>query len=289
MLNHSMHFRRQSLHGCVVIRSFLRRNSSFPSTPGPARRFHLGNSLMSGVVSGVVCGGILVGAGYAWYHYSGVKHAIDTVKPALFFLKETQEELGKEAPSQVLGYLREAAKAYVSYFPGAGFLVDRIFDAIDDAVDTHAPEANTVIKKAYDDILEVVQRDGNMHKAASASDILSIAQNLLNDLTALGVKVGQPISKQLELERRIAELGATTASFSNAVKSQSLEGIAEKVKNIVESPEISRTLEDVAKKAKNLFSPKSDNFKKAYQAVATLVDSVAAYTLICPRIRSFFQ
>ncbi|KAF8971052.1 hypothetical protein BDZ97DRAFT_1334661 [Flammula alnicola] len=147
----------------------------------------------------------------------------------VILLKRDARGTWEKAPSQVLGYLRQAAKAYVSYVPGAGFLVDRTFDAIDDAVDAHTDEANTIIRKAYDDILNVVQRDGNNHKTSSAVEILSITRRLLKELKELGVKSKSP--------------GV----------SQALGGVAEKANNLVKSSEVSETAGGVAEGRLNIY------------------------------------
>ncbi|KDR75351.1 hypothetical protein GALMADRAFT_249397 [Galerina marginata CBS 339.88] len=218
------------------VQSFNRLNSS-----SSTRRYHLGYAALRGVVATLAGTGTILVAGYAFYHFSGAKKAVDTFKPAMFFLGQTREKLAKEAPSQALAYLRQAAKAYVAFLPGAGFVVDRGFDALGDVVDAHADEANAITKKAYDEILEVVSKDGNDHSTSSAVQIITITRRLVRELTALGLKAGKPVSEKLELERRASDVGAAAGAFYQDVKSktpvafQAFEQLKDKVKKAPKS------------------------------------------------------
>jgi hypothetical protein len=141
-----------------------------------------------------------------------MKRAVDTFKPAISFLGQAKVELNNNtAPSQVLGYLRQAAKAYVAFLPGAGFIVDRCFDTISQTVDTHAEEANAILNKAYIDIFKVVMKGGNENRMGSAIDILAITGTLLQDMKGLGIKAGQPISHTL---RSLSEKVMTIVKLS---------------------------------------------------------------------------
>jgi HPt (histidine-containing phosphotransfer) domain-containing protein len=173
--------------------------------------------------------------GYAWYRYSGLHHLVERFKPAALFLAKTRSELGAEAPTHVLRHFRAACKAYLAHLPGAGFLVDRAFDSIDDAVDAHAQEANAIIATACHKVSMIVARKRDAPDGNSAVEIMSIARQLAKDLGALGVKAGQPLAQNLDLENRSAQLkAASTAAFDmakskSAEVSQKLAGATEKV------------------------------------------------------------
>lgn len=138
-------------------------------------------------------------------------------------LKKTKGELGKEAPSHVLKHLRDACKAYVAYLPLAGILVDMAFDGIDDAVDTHAQAANAIIAEACQNVLAVVSGNRDAPNLKNAFEIMSIAKQLGNDLGALGVKVGQPLAQNLDLENKSAQLVAASTAAFDVVKTKSVE------------------------------------------------------------------
>ncbi|KAF9559872.1 hypothetical protein CPC08DRAFT_723654 [Agrocybe pediades] len=155
------------------------------------------NALIGGAVGGVAVCGVIIGTGYSVYHFSGAKVVVDTVKPAMALMSVSKERLAERAPKQALDSLRQAAKAYVAFFPGAGFLVDRSFDAVDGVVEEHGQEATSIIMKAYDDMLEIMQKGGNDHKASSAMEVISVARRLVQELSALGLKAGQPYAERL--------------------------------------------------------------------------------------------
>lgn len=210
----------------ILSRSFFRLSST---SSHPPRRFGFGRSFL---IAGVAGGGTLLVAGYALYHYSGMKRVVNTFNPAIKFLGQARDQLNKDtAPSQVLGYLRQAAKAYVAFLPGAGFLVDRSFDAISQTVDDHAEEANTILNKAYVDILKVVVKGGDENRMGSVVDILAITRNLLKDMKDLGIKAGQPISQKLEMEKHAATISTAAISALDEIKSRS-PGVQESLSKI---------------------------------------------------------
>jgi len=171
-----------------------------------------------------------------------MKQTVDTFRPAMRFLGQVGDLLGKNsAPSQVLEYLRQAAKAYVAFLPGAGFLVDIGFDSISETVDTHAEEANAILYQAYIDILNVVMKGGDEHRLGSAVDIATITQNLVKDMKGLGIKVAQPISQIIEIEKHAAAVSSAAASALEEIKSRgpavqdSLSKISQTVATIIKT------------------------------------------------------
>ncbi|KAF9474583.1 hypothetical protein BDN70DRAFT_884675 [Pholiota conissans] len=208
---------------------------AFTQAP-PARRFSIGRYLVIGAAAGTVGGGLIIGAGYAWYRYSGLHHLVERFRPAMALLNQTGSELGKEAPSHVLRHLRGGCKAYVAHLPGAGFLVDKAFDGIDDAVDAHVQEANTLIRDALVKISLIVVKNRNEPTASNAVEIMSIARQLAKDLRELGIKAGQPLTQNLDLENKSAQLKEATAAAYDVAKTK--------------SAELTQTLADAAEKAK---------------------------------------
>ena len=161
---------------------------------------------------------------YGLYHYTGLKKAVDTFGPAVGYLTQARDRLATDKiPSHALNYLREAAKAYVAYIPGAGFLVDRTFDRLDETVDAHAEEANAIIGQAYTDIVQIVQQGGNRHETFSVLEILSVCRRLVKELGALGLKAGQPLAERLELDKKMAAVSASASSLVETVKAKSPE------------------------------------------------------------------
>jgi len=281
----------------TLTRSFFRLNSTSHSTG----RVGIGKSIVFGVAAGVAGGGtLLVGGthniciviysdihpllgGYALYHYSGMKRTVDTFNPAMRSLGQARDQLNKNGdPSLILAFLRQAAKAYVAFLPGTGFLVDIIFNAIDQAVDTHAKEANSILNealnKAYIDFLRVVKKAGDEHRMGSAVDILAIARNLLKDMKALGIEVeikkhASTIRtaatsalgeiKKLEIEKHAATIGtaatsAVTSALDEVKKLEKHPAITPAVDEIKSrSPAAQESLSKISKKVATIIKPPS--------------------------------
>jgi hypothetical protein len=95
-----------------------------------------------------VCSLSVVVQGYTWYYFSGIRNTINRIQDPIVYLDQARDTLSKrKPPSQVLWLLRRAVKSYVA-FPGSNFVVDQVFDAVDDKIDAHADEANDLIATA---------------------------------------------------------------------------------------------------------------------------------------------
>jgi len=228
-----------------------------------------------------------------------MKRAIHTFKPAMRSLGQAGDQLNKNgAPSLILRYLRQAAKAYVvlNFHPGAGPLVDITFDAIDQAVDTHAEEANAILNKAlnkaYVDILRVVKEGGYEHRMGSAFDILAITRNLLKDMKELGIEVeikkhASTIStaatsalEKLEIEKHAATIGTAVTSALDEVKKLEIEKRAatigtavtsalDGVKKLEKHPTVASALDEI----KSRGPAAQESLSKISKKVATIIKS----------------
>jgi hypothetical protein len=148
---------------------------------------------------------------------------VDTVGPAIAYLKNSRSELGKAHSIEALKYLRQAAKSYVSYYPGASYIVDIAFDGLDGIVATHRAEVNDIIIRGQNSIRKIIERDGNKHDPSSVFEVLSIIQRMLIEIKNVAQKAGAPIAEILELERRVNELGGNTAALFAGVVSKTPE------------------------------------------------------------------
>lgn len=89
-------------------------------------------------------------------------------------LMQTRENMKTDSlPSHILGHLRQAAKAYVAYYPGAGIIVDIIFNQIDQTVDLHGEKSWVVINQALSDFFKIVHHGENNHEGHSVLEIFA--------------------------------------------------------------------------------------------------------------------
>lgn len=145
--------------------------------------------------------------GYTWYHFSGARKIVNRVQDAIVYLDQVRDNLAKrKSPSEVLWFLRQAVKSYVA-FPGSNFVVDQVFDAVDDKVDAHTDEANALIATAYTQIRDVIQQDGKQHAVL----ILGILRNLMGQLQPQSLELKEQMTVRYEVEKKRATDGFATA------------------------------------------------------------------------------
>jgi len=213
--------RRSPIRRTLLI-SAIRHNSSVPAK---TRRF--GSIVLVGV-TGVV--GVVFGAGaagYAWYHFSGARKVVARVQEAIVYLDKARDNLAKrKPPSEVLWFLRRAVKTYVA-FPGSNFVVDQVFDAVDDKVDAHGDEANALIATAYTQIRDLIQQDGKEH----AGQVLKILRNLMKELQPKSLELKEQMAERYEVGKKRATDGLATSAAAAKTKIQDSKLFQQKIEN----------------------------------------------------------
>jgi len=199
----------------TLLISAIRCNSSV--TPKTRSRFA---SQFSAGFTGVLIGaGAVVGAGaggYLLYYFSGVRKTINRIQDALGYLDQARDKLSKrKPPSEVLWFLRQAVKSYVA-FPGSNFVVDQVFNAVDDKVDAHADEANALIATACNQIRDLIQQDGKQH----AVQILGILRDLTKQLQPNSMELKQQMAEKFEVGKNKVKDGLTAATAVTKAKIQ---------------------------------------------------------------------
>ena len=145
--------------------------------------------------------------GYSWYYFSGARKIVARIQEAIVYLDQARDKLAKrKPPSEVLWFLRRAVKSYVA-FPGSDFVVDQVFDAVDDKVDAHADGANALIATAYNQISDLIQQDGKQH----AVQILGILRNLMKQLQPKSLELKEQVAVRYEVEKKRTTDGLATA------------------------------------------------------------------------------
>ncbi|TFK44541.1 hypothetical protein BDQ12DRAFT_717682 [Crucibulum laeve] len=142
------------------------------------------------VVAGVAGGSAVLAGGYTWYHFSSVKKAIDASKAAKDYLAQTRQSIvDHKATNQVLVYLRQASKAYVSILPGAGIYVDKVFDSVDQVVAAHSDETREIAIDTFNQIQAIIQ-EHDKSSLQTAFKVMSVLKKQAPRLQALSAKVG---------------------------------------------------------------------------------------------------
>ena len=163
-----------------------------------------------------ICPLSVVVQGYAWYHFSGARKIVVRAQEAIAYLDQVRDNIAKrKPPSEVLWLLRRAVKSYVA-FPGSNFVVDQVFDAVDDKVDAHADEANALIATAYTQIRDLIQQDGKQHAVL----MLGILRNLMKQLQPKSLELKEQMAERYEVGKQRATDGLATATTAAKTKLQ---------------------------------------------------------------------
>ncbi|KAL8957318.1 MAG: hypothetical protein Q9193_005375 [Seirophora villosa] len=178
------------------------------SSSGPAQSS--GGSSSQALVGGLAGGALVFLGGYGWYHFSGAKTFVDTARETKSTVEKYTRQL-KESdpePSEALRWLRSAAQSYASFIPGARGLVDTFFNDLDAIHKKHAPEVDSIVKEAYNELKGTVSSEGMSIASATKSwgllqkymkritDLAADAsEDILNNHPALKDKVGGNISQ----------------------------------------------------------------------------------------------
>ncbi|KAL4901994.1 hypothetical protein BDW74DRAFT_66554 [Aspergillus multicolor] len=225
------------------------RNTRFQSTssnPSPGS---------SGALAGGAAGGaVALSIGYAWYHFSGAKTAVRTVKETQDYANSLKQGLVRNAPEpdKALQWLRETASGYAAWIPGARGYVDTLFDDLETIKGKHGEEFDNIVKDAYKEMKDLSKKGGaNADTAFSAMSILQkhlnrlldlggdAAEDILNNHPQLKEKVGGSIDQLKELgdaygPQAKEEVNKTWEQISEIVKKGASLDAANEIRKLVQ-------------------------------------------------------
>ncbi|KAL8688288.1 MAG: hypothetical protein Q9218_005760, partial [Villophora microphyllina] len=157
------------------------------------------------LVGGLAGGGIALAGGYAWYHFSGAKTLVNTAHEtkATFEKYKTQFKGSSPEPAEAIKWLRDTARSYSFFIPGARGYIDTFFDDIDAIHKKHGKEVDSIVTDAYNELKTSIGQEGA--SVASAQKVWKVIQkyskrlgnlagdateDILNNHPALKEKVG---------------------------------------------------------------------------------------------------
>jgi hypothetical protein len=110
--------------------------------------------------------------GYTYYHFSGIKRAVDASKEIRAYLERTKQAVANKAPSEAWKSLRNLAKSYGALVPGSAIAIDWAFDSVEPVFEEHRPEAVTILTKAQQEIDDIMKTKDELTNTELASRIL---------------------------------------------------------------------------------------------------------------------
>lgn len=178
------------------------------STQSPA------NGTNAALVGGIAGGAVTFLLGYTWYHFSGAKKLIQTANQTQKYYNEAKKTVAQKTPDpdEAFGWLRDTAKNYASWIPGAKPYVDQVFDDLEEIKRKHGKEFNEIVSDAYKDLREATKKGGlDVNTAVKIRDILQeqfkrlyelageSAEDILDNHPEIKEKVGGSLDQLKEM------------------------------------------------------------------------------------------
>ncbi|KAG9119799.1 hypothetical protein FRC07_005009 [Ceratobasidium sp. 392] len=233
-----------------------------PRTRVPGPRFNstqpANNTVnQSHLVSGLAGGGVVLLGGYLWYHFSGLKTAVNTSQRISSTITSAKNQAIQSLPepNEAIKYLRGVAKSYAVFVPGAAAAIDSTFDSIEELHDSHREEVDKIINGTYTDIKKIV----NERKSVDLDGALAV----------LGV-----------LQKRFGEF----ATFAGNLSSDAITPILDK------NPKLRDALGGSWDELKSLAKRHGPEVKKLYDDTANkIIDTVKSQGMTAASLASIVQ
>ncbi|KAI4251362.1 MAG: hypothetical protein LQ352_004907 [Teloschistes flavicans] len=143
------------------------------------------------LVGGLVGGGAVLAGGYAWYHFSGARTLVNTAHEtkATFEKYTTRFKESQPEPAEAIKWLRDTARSYSFFIPGARGYIDTFFDDIDAIHKKHGKEVDQLVTEAYEELKESVGQEGvSVTSAQKVWEVLQKYSKRLGDLAGDATK-----------------------------------------------------------------------------------------------------
>ncbi|KAF1964458.1 hypothetical protein BU23DRAFT_561904 [Bimuria novae-zelandiae CBS 107.79] len=234
--------------------------------------------------------------GYVWYRQSGARDLLVATKTTKDYVSAGTKKL-KEAtpePNEALNMLRDAARSYAVFIPGASGYIDTAFKDLDDIRSKHGDEVDNIVRQAYSELQDVAKNgDISILTAKRAWDIIvkhlgrigdlagDSAQQIMDNHPQLKEKVGGNIDMLKEYGDKYGpeakkEADRTWQQISDIVKTGlSAENVSKIQKVVQEKVEKIKQLGDEAyKKGMEQAKPYLDKNPKVKELVEQNADAL---------------
>lgn len=282
-----------------VPRSILRaqRVVRIPRNPTPIRRYATENAkpAASGAVTGGLVGGLAAfGVGYAFYHFSGAKTAVQTAKQAKSYVDSTISAAKLELPEKMprtdeaIQMLQDTANRYAMFIPGGRGYVDSVFQDLKAIRKRHGDEVDKIIREAYEDLREVSSKGVSLDAAGEAVDVLA---NHASKLYAIAGDAAEDIlENHPDLKKKVGGSSEQIKKFSEQYGQEAkkqLDEVRGHVRDITKNGLNWETLEKIQKliieKTGEIKEQGQDAVKRGAEEAKPLLDNVD------PKIKKFVQ
>jgi gas vesicle protein len=195
-----------------------------------------------------------ISVGYLWYRQSGLRDVVNATKTTKDYVSQAGKKIKESTPepNEALNWLRDTAKSYAVFIPGARGYIDTAFDDIDAIRAKHGQEVDNIVREAYEELRDVLGKgDMSLLTAERAWNVLvkhlgrigdlsgDAAQQIMDNHPQLKEKVGGNLDKLKEMGRNYGpeakkEVDRTWDQISDIVKTgMSAENI-QKIQKVVQ-------------------------------------------------------
>jgi hypothetical protein len=158
----------------------------------------------SHIIAGLAGGGLVFAGGYAWYHTSGIKTAVNLAQSTKSTFDKTANKLSQSTPSsdEALRWLRETSLSYAAFIPGAKGIVNSTFDDLDTIRHKHGKEFDDALQKAYNDLKKITLEKGmSVETAQKAWQVVERFGKEMSELA--GDAADEILQNHPELKKRV--------------------------------------------------------------------------------------
>lgn len=226
-------------------------NSRFQSTASNAASTGSSNPALIGGIAG---GTVAFLTGYTWYHFSGAKTLMNTSRQTQAYIDQAKQTIAQKAPepNEAFRWLRDTAKSYAVFIPGARGYVDTAFDDLDKIRNDHGKEFDEVVKNAYTELNDLSKKEGlSIDSASKGLGVLQkhlkqlfdlagdAVENVLDNHPQLKEKVGGSFDQLKEMGEAYGpqaktEVNQTWQQISSIVQRGASIESAEEIKNLIQ-------------------------------------------------------
>lgn len=252
---------------------------------------------MSPALVGALTGSLTTFAlGYLWYRQSGARELLTATKTTKDYVSSASKKLKESTPepNEALNWLRDAAKSYAVFIPGARGYIDSAFNDLDAIREKHGDEVDNIVREAYSE-LQGIARNGDISllTAQKAWNVImkhlgrigdlagDAAQQIMDNHPQLKEKVGGNIDKLKEMSANYGpeakkEVDRTWEQISDIVKTGMSPENIEKVRKVVQEKvdKVKQLGDEAWKKGMEQAKPYLDKNPKVKELVEQNADSL---------------
>lgn len=238
----------------------------------------------SGAITGGLVGGSVAAAiGYGWYHFSGVKSAVQYAQTAKSYIDSGTEtfkvKFEEKTPdtNQAIQTLKETAQKYASFIPGGRVYVDSAFDDLESIREKHGDEVDQIVRDAYGELREASKRGMNLDAAGEMWRILSKRMEQLANLS--GDAAEDVLNNHPELKKKLGgsteqlkQMGQRYGPEAKRQVDETWEQVNELVKSGLSVDTADRARRLVQEKVQKIRELGEKAFDEGFEQLAPLLD-----------------